>query len=301
MMPDGTYSAPWGQHRFACCLSHDVDHLAKYRSPLHWARRGTADLFRRRDLPMALRRMRFDLRDSLAPRRYVEECRWLLRKECELGVTASYFFLTTGPTPEHGGYPIEQAADMVREVEEAGMEAGLHAGFDTYLDPARIREEKATLDSMVRNHSYGVRQHYLRLQIPDTWRIHADAGFLYDSSLYGARHAHGAAHGYLPFRPIDPEEGGEIGIWEMPLSVMDGTLVNEMGLDPAEGLSFIKLQIAGAEEAGGVFCLLWHNSSLDRIDWKGWRDVYLETLDFVLERNGWIASGREIIHRWGKG
>lgn len=284
---------PWGGHPFACCLTHDVDHIEKYTSLVNWLRRAVADLVRRRNPAMMVRR----IAAGPAPKDCRKDLDWLIETEKRLGVTASYFFLAHA-NPPPGEYPLIAVKEMILAVEEAGMEAGLHGSLESYKDFNMLAEEKSRLDTIVRNKRYGIRQHYLNFTVPDTWRHQARAGFLYDCT-FGNRDREGARGGaVVPFRPVDPLTGREIGIWEIPLTVMDGTLAQYRKLSPERGLQVMKDLVLKTKEAHGVFCLLWHNSSLDEVDWRGWRDAYLRTLDFILENGGWIASGREIIDAW---
>ena len=300
MNTDQTATTSWlpEGHTFACFLSHDIDRLRKYQDrPRRAFRLAAQDVLRRGDVKCCLRRLR-EIRSLAFGRDPAKSFRFLLDAERKRGLSASYFFMTTGPQPEEAGYAVEEAREWIEMIEEAGMEVGLHAGLATYLDHASMAEQKERLDSVVACHRYGVRQHRLRLAIPETWHIQADLGFLYDAS-YGYNEKPGPpANAYLPFRPVDPLTRKEIGIWELPLTIMDGTLRGYLKLSPAEGLELAKRKVDEAYERRGLLSLLWHNTSLDDTDWHGWRYVYEILLDYLLERGGWIASGREIIDRW---
>lgn len=290
--------SPWGEHAFACCLTHDIDFIDKYMSIGHWARRMAADVFLRRDPGMLLRRLCNGEWSRRKGGCFRNDFRWLIETEKRLGVSATYFFLVTGHAALTGGYSPAETEDMIRQVEEEGLEAGLHAGQGTACDLERMREEKQRFDAIVAADTYGVRQHFLDFVEPETWRIQAELGFLYDSS-YGQTDRTGVFHGRkYPFRPKDRETGEELGIWEIPLTVMDVTLARYQKMTPTEGLAVMKSLVREIRQSNGVMSILWHNSSLDDVDWRGWRDVYLKILDYVLEENGWITGGRETIRRW---
>jgi len=48
--------------------------------------------------------------------------------------------------------------------------------------------EKNTLEEIIERGGYGCRQHFLKFEVPATWRIQEKAGFLYDTSLTFADH-----------------------------------------------------------------------------------------------------------------
>lgn len=291
-------SSPWGKHTFACCLTHDIDHVRKYDSVIHWGRRMVADVLYRGSVRMLMRRFREGMAEMCGRDTFRRDFKWLLDTEKELSITASYFFPTAERSKHDSGYTLSEVAELVHEVELGGMEAGLHLGYDAYLDCGRMREEKERFDSIVTNKCYGVRHHCLRCIFPDTWRIHAELGFLYDCSYGYAEHEGFRGGTCYPFRPIEPNTREEMDVWEIPLVVMDVSLKKYRQMTPEEGLQAMKILVAEVRRVHGVFCLLWHNSSLNEADWRGWRDVYRRILDFVLEAGGWVASGREILEKW---
>ena len=64
---------------------------------------------------------------------------------------------------------------------------------------------------------------------------------------------------------------------------MDGTLENSkyMNFKPDEGFERISKLMSRVKENGGIFSLLWHNSSFEYGGWKKWEWVYLKTLETV--------------------
>ena len=301
-VPDGLPrqldESPWDGHEFACCLTHDIDRFRQYASASNLLRSLGSDILRRGDLPLFARRLVAGVRETVSGSACISGLKWLLAIELERGVTASYFFMTADRSQWNDVHDPDMVAEWVARVEQAGMEAGLHPGYTAAIDMDVMRQEKARFDAMVTNKRYGVRQHYLHLVEPDTWKIQAQNGFLYDCS-YGWREKEGFRAGTAyPFRPVDARTGEEIGIWEIPLAVLDGALALYRSLSPEEGFAVMRRLVQEVKRVHGVFCLLWHNHTLDDVDWRGWRGVYLRILDHIQEQGGWIAGGRDIIDRW---
>ncbi len=284
----------WHGHSFACCLTHDIDHIHKYVNPADRVMRLGSDILRRKDIGMFFRRVKeiCEVASGNDPDRRGYE--WLLSRERKLGLKATYFFPTAFQTKYDRGIAPGELTEMVQQVEESGMEAGLHPGFYSFIDKDAMKAEKERFDEMVSKKPYGVRQHFLRLKIPATWTIQSELGFLYDSTLY--RNFYPDAPPF-PFQIYDTESGVALDLWEIPLSVMDATLKKKYR-DPEIALKEVKKQVQDVARVGGVFCLLWHNSSLDNSDWHKWQDVYSRILEFIVEQDGWITSGREILNRW---
>ena len=177
--------------------------------------------------------------------------------------------------PREGDYDLDahDVRALIGELRELGAEFGIHPGYATLGDPARLAAEKARLDAALGTGRYGGRQHWLRFRAPDTWRHWAAAGLTYDSTMgFADREGFrcGTSH---PFRPFDVEQDREIDVLEVPLIAMDATLRHYRKLTP-EATRARLLELAGAcRRVGGTFTLLWHNSSLEGA-WKPWGDVY---------------------------
>lgn len=161
-----------------------------------------------------------------------------------------------------------------------------------------MASEKSALDRVVSNKSYGCRQHYLNWKSPGTWRIQEQLGILYDTTLSFADSIGFRCGICLPFKPFDVVENRRLNIWELPLTVMEGSLqgLNYQNLSPEEGYKEIIRHIEIVKKFSGVFVLLWHNHSLeDSEGWKGWKKVYEEVMEYISRQNAFVSSGRNII------
>jgi hypothetical protein len=183
--------------------------------------------------------------------------------------------MATGPLPREADYDLDarDVRELIEELRALEVEVGIHPGYATLVDPARLVAEKARLDAALGETRYGGRQHWLRFRVPDTWRHWAQAGLAYDSTMgFADREGFrcGTCH---PFRPFDVENDREIDLVEFPLIAMDATLRHHRGLTP-ETTERRLLELAETcRKVGGTFTLLWHNSSLDGA-WRPWGDVY---------------------------
>ncbi|MCY6959573.1 hypothetical protein [Clostridium brassicae] len=41
--------------------------------------------------------------------------------------------------------------------------------------------------------------------------------------------------------------------------------------------------------------MLWHNSSFDKENWNGWKDVFENTMKYLYKNNAFGTSGEKII------
>ncbi|MFQ5349978.1 MAG: hypothetical protein ACE5EG_06015, partial [Thermoanaerobaculia bacterium] len=175
-----------GGARFALGLSHDVDRVAKRgQFPFNAGRA----VLRGRPGWLA------DEARSLAALIRGDEPYWNFDRiqalEERLGVRSTFFFLDeTGRASLtswrsnvlfRGRYRVADpgVGRAIRELDAGGWEIGLHGSYNSHLDADLLGSEKARLEQVLGRRVVGTRQHYLRLAVPETWRIQAGLGLQY--------------------------------------------------------------------------------------------------------------------------
>jgi hypothetical protein len=297
--------------RFAAVLSHDVDDLhytslteafrllGRARSPGSYAvRRGLAQIGRglgrlgATDDPF----WRFDA--------------WATEEE-RSGFRSTWFVFPPHPQRPHEFDPLYRLEDSIRyggkkmpfrdvlrDLAKRGFEIGLHASYESFQTPARLRAEKEQIERAVGVPLSGIRQHFLRFDVSQTWAAQQGAGFDYDSTL-GYNEAIGFRAGIAaPFRPWNAARGAPHGLLELPLAVMDGVLFRTLGLDGAEAARRTIALLETVEAAEGLAVLLWHPNGADAAHYPGWWDSYREVLAHLSARSAWVATAGEINSWW---
>jgi hypothetical protein len=260
-------------------LSHDVDDpLASVgRGAALIARQFAGDLVRRRDLPLAGRRAR-----SLAAARRGDHrldphntFDFLMDSSERNGLRSAFYFMAHPRVSAGDGawYVLEHPwiRWLIRRIHRRGHEIGYHAGFDTYLDPARTAEEFSRLRAVaeaegVDQGGWGGRQHFLRWAAPVTWRNWERAGLSYDCTLAYAEaigFRTGTCHTY---RVFDIVARHPLELRERPFQVMDVTLFVYMSLSPDAARAAVMDIAAQCRRYQGSLGILWHNNELLRTD-----------------------------------
>jgi hypothetical protein len=189
--------------------------------------------------------------------------------------TDVFNFMAAEPSPFDCGYDVTSplVRSQIRDLEVLGFHIGFHPSYRSFDDAGRFLQEKSNLEAALKTPLSGGRQHYLRFRVPDTWRMWEKAGLNYDSTMgfpeCGGFRC-GTCHAY---RPFDVEEDREMDLWERPLIMMDVTLTNYNSFTPDQGERVMAKLLQKCRNVGGVFTLLWHNSSLVG-GWTPWVDVY---------------------------
>jgi len=305
---------------FAVCLTHDVDYVSNY------------------SLHQSVRVRRLELSNSTSLSRKIKSflgfgkdfvrfgtlygqkdpfhCyeRWL-EVEKDIGVHSTFFFWPgwSGVTKDHHTDPKYElydlvvfdgqkctVAEMIQEVDHQGWEIGLHPSWCSFDDADELKRQKESVEKALGHEIFSVRQHYLHCDIRVTPRVHAEAGFKYDSTL-GFNDNVGFRFGTCyPWYLYDLKAEKELSVMEIPLIVQDGAMLHPnkgMRLDEDTAFQYVVRITEAVENVGGVLTLLWHSHGISQAQW--W-NLYLKTLKYLQQKNPWFASVKEVGEWWKK-
>lgn len=289
----GFLNVRWPEdHKFAACLTHDVDQVYPTWKYTAFTTAKFALKLRPKE---GLRR----LQGKVKKERSSNPC-WnfkkILKLEMRYGAKSTFYF-NTASRDLVWTYDIEDLTDELRYIADMGWEVGLHGGYYSYDDLEELKKERERLEKALGKRVIGIRMHYLRFKVPDTWRLLADLGLKYDTT-FGFDDVPGFRNGMChPFKPYDLEMEKEVNILEIPLIVMDVSLF-EMRIN--EAWETIKGLIKVTERNMGVITILWHNRTFDGIFWGQWTKLYEKILHILEKKKAWMASGEEIYKYWSK-
>ncbi|HSA99977.1 MAG TPA: polysaccharide deacetylase family protein [Anaerolineales bacterium] len=262
-------------------LTHDIDWIQHYSSVGQFARMAGGALLKRRNLGEFLNQFRHLYVQVTSPARdgYIRSIYDLADQSERHGLFSRFYVMAAEPSEYQEGYDpgtpwLWQCLENLRQ---RGHEIGIHPGYSTLGNPERLIGEKQRLEKALGESISGGRQHYLRFQVPSTWRHWEQAGLSYDSSLGYSERAGFRCGTCHPYHPFDIELDAEMKIEEIPLIVMDVSLQSYQRLSPAEGKSTILKLARRCAEVGGVFTLLWHNTSFSG-EWLEWGRMYPDLL-----------------------
>lgn len=254
---------PLTTHKFQLQISHDIDHLGKSGNPVLDGVRMLKNYLLHWDKEIFLDDARH-IADGhgITPNNWAAE--QLVKWAGELNYRPRFYFMTAAKSAYDEGYDLATAEnlELLNTISKSGYEIGLHASYVTMQNLNLLKREKERLEDVLQSPVTSVRQHYLRIQTPETWRLWQNAGFLHDSSL-GYSDAPGFRCGTChPYKLFDVENDHELDVMEEPLIVMDTTLFSQMKYSQPEEENEILELAMRCKSVNGVFNLLWHNTSL---------------------------------------
>lgn len=162
---------------------------------------------------------------------------------------------------------------------------GIHPSYVAGDDFEQLKKETRKLSSVLKREIKASRQHYLRLDLPNTYR-NLQAMEITDDYTMGFAAEPGFRAGTCdPFYFYDLDLETETGLRVHPFTIMDGTLIDYQKIPPHEARQVIKPLIEEVKAVDGTFISLWHNHSLYKNSIHGdWRQVYEELVEIALDK-----------------
>lgn len=160
-------------------------------------------------------------------------------------------------------------------------DVGIHPSYSSNDDPKKLKKETELLSQVLKKEITISRQHYLKIDLPITYRNLLNLGISHDYSMGFAIEPGFRAGICTSFNFYDLDMDNETALRVHPFTVMDGTLCDYKEMSPDQAINEIKSLIDEVKAVDGEFISLWHNDSLSETGrWKGWRKVYEEMLKY---------------------
>lgn len=164
----------------------------------------------------------------------------------------------------------------------ANYEVGLHPSWASNDDVKQLSSEKNFLESVIEKKVVHSRQHYLKFDLPQTFRNLIQRGITDEYSM-----GWGGSNGFrasvaAPFFWYDLEREEETVLRLHPFPFMEATSLHEQGYNAAEALAEMKKYCKVISEYGGVYYVVWHPHFLSSLPlYQGWRQAYENFLEAV--------------------
>ena len=172
---------------------------------------------------------------------------------------------------------------LIKKLSET-FAVGIHPSYGSVKRKNRLKKEILTLQKIIQQPVDSSRQHFLKLELPKTYRRLIKACIGNDYTLGYAEETGFRAGTATPFYFYDLEKEKKTSLLVHPFQIMDVTMSNYLQLSPEEALAQIKKIMLEIKNYGGTFISLWHNESLNDLGkWEGWKRVFTETTNLAIK------------------
>lgn len=301
ILPEFVRDIRWNDSKsFAVSLSHDVDYWH------YWTNKFILSTYQynlytiyKRPVSALFKMIGHALHKTFSNNPW-NKMRKLIRKEESLDVQSTWFLLARNDFEDSRQNYIsdllyrEQILDLLSQ-----KEIGLHGSPDSAFNLDVLLKEIGVLKELGFN-PQGFRTHYLHFDYQTSFTILEQAGIKYDSTLGYWEHVGYRAGISVPFYPFNLKENRPFRILEIPLIVMDTTLISHKAMNKNVLSAMFKLNkmIKTASKYQSQLSLLWHNTTFDIIDYPFWGLLYWHIIKKAKNQNGWVTSLNHIYDEW---
>jgi hypothetical protein len=162
-------------------------------------------------------------------------------------------------------------------------EVGIHPSYNSNISIKKLKDEIERLSKVLKREVTKSRQHFLKLQLPYTYRNLINLDITDDYTMGFAAQPGFRASICSSFNFYDLDMDAETKLKVHPFTLMDGTLRDYMNIEADHAMQYITPLIHEVKAVNGSFISLWHNESLSNEGrWKGWHIVYEEMIKAAL-------------------
>lgn len=230
------------------------------------------DLIKRRSVAKAFKRIGI----SLSKENPYDTFGWLMDVSEQNGLTSRFYVMNGGTSPFDNNYRITDLlfGSIIEHVRSRGHIVGFHPSYNAYNDPEQWKEEKVGLEEAFGIEVREGREHFLRFEVPTTWRIWEENGMVRDSSMGYADHDGFRCGTGNEFSVFDVLERKKLGLKELPMVVMEGAPVLRRKVSIPDCGEIFRYYKDAARKYRMPFTIGFHNSSFDEINWPGMKEIY---------------------------
>ncbi|MDR3716227.1 MAG: polysaccharide deacetylase family protein [Puia sp.] len=207
---------------------------------------------------------------------------WLDSLHLYCRMKACYFFLVAAGKSRYDKNidPEKKVMTDLIRYHAAGYRVGVHPSWQSGDDPALLSAEIARMAGLTGNKILMSRQHYIRFDLPDTYRRLLSSGIEQDFSM-----GYGTINGFRAsvassFYWYDLEKEEQTSLRLFPFCFMDANAYYEQKYTHVQAMIELMQYYHAIKKVNGLMVTIWHNSFLGSDpafdDWKKLYEIFLK-------------------------
>jgi hypothetical protein len=202
---------------------------------------------------------------------------WMDQLHERFNLHPTYFFLVAkekGKYDKNIDITNQEYQQLVQSI-SSRYAVGLHPSWASGDIPSLLTKEKATLEQIANQAISSSRQHYIRFDLPSTYRKLIALGLTNDYSMgYGSINGFRASIA-TPFYWYDLKNEEKTQLFIHPFCFMDANSYYEQKLSSEAAFEELMQYLNVIKSVNGTMITIWHNNFLGTgEEFGGWRDVY---------------------------
>jgi hypothetical protein len=162
-------------------------------------------------------------------------------------------------------------------------DVGIHPSYASNSSFTKLKTETQRLSDVLKREIRCSRQHFLKLELPVTYRNLINLDIMNDYTMGYAAEIGFRAGICTPFPFYDLDLDAETPLMVHPFTVMDGTLKDYLKIPESRIPEYLEPLIREVKETGGTFISLWHNETHGgQGRWAGWPELYRTIVEMAV-------------------
>lgn len=193
-----------------------------------------------------------------------------------------YFILIgdLGPYDRNNDYRAGRFRQLTRMLAN-NYSTGIHPSYGSSEDSSLLTEEINRLKEITGKEVNRSRQHFLRLKLPDTYRLLLENGITDDFSMGYSDKVGFRASISSNYYFYDIEKESETNLRIHPFCFMDTAFADNLKVTPAVATQRAGDLLSRVRQSGGVAYGIWHNYALSETHgYEGWRSFFEDVIQF---------------------
>ena len=211
---------------------------------------------------------------------------WLLKMQKRYKIKTIFFFLVSEYTTFDKNISVNNSKfkSLIKSIADYAP-VGLHPSYFTMRNTTKLKKEKTRLENIINTPITKSRQHYLRVDFPETYQNLVDLEVAEDYSMGYAQEIGFRASTCTPFYFYDMEYEIQTPLKLIPFAVMDVTLKDYLQYSNRKSLATILRLADEVKKVNGTFVTLMHNETFNIFGrFKGWKLMYEKIVKNVLKK-----------------
>ncbi|MFC4262779.1 DUF7033 domain-containing protein [Ferruginibacter yonginensis] len=210
---------------------------------------------------------------------------WLDKVHDNYELNPIYFFLVAQQNSVYDKniLPANKHMQQLIQQHQQKYEIGLHPSWRSYNKLDVVKEEKLTLEQIIGKEVTISRQHYIKFNLPESYRNLTAAGITDDFSMgYGTTNGFRASVA-SSFYWFDLERNQTTTLRVHPFSFMDANAYYEHHMDASDMYNNMLHYYFECKRLDAQFICIFHNNFLGTNPaFKGWQEFYLRFISHLL-------------------
>ena len=157
---------------------------------------------------------------------------------------------------------------------------GIHPSYFSMKNELKLKREKLIMEGIVNFPITKSRQHYLRIELPETYQNLVDLEIKEDYSMGYASQYGFRAGTCTPFYFYDLDFEIQSPLKVFPFAAMDVALKDYLNYTAKKSYNILLKLAEEVQKVDGTFITLFHNESISGTgSWRGWNNLYVNLLN----------------------